>query len=150
MNLDLASMENAIGHLQEALDMYDSDLYERMPEHMPQLKRLLRSAAIQAFEYTYELTFKMIRRHLAHSLQNSEMLNSMSFHNIIRKAYGHNIVRSELAVWLEYRRCRGITSHTYDDAKAQAVFEQIPGFLDEARHVLTCLQELNKANDRYN
>jgi len=54
-------------------------------------------------------------------------------------------------VWREYRRNRGTTSHTYNEEKAQEVFESVPDFLQDARYLLNRLQERSEAlGDSYN
>ncbi len=139
MRLELTPLQKAISQLGGSLDMYNSELAESMPE----TKKYFRSATIQAFEYTYELTFKMIKRRIVMSLQNPKEIDDMTFNDIIRVAHGKDIAKSDVSVWCEYRKRRGITSHTYDEDKAQKVFESAVNFLDEARYVLYRLQELN-------
>lgn len=68
----------------------------------------------------------------------------MTFNDIMQTAYGKGMVKSDVSAWCEYRKKRGITSQTYDEDKAQKVFESAVSFLDEARYVLDRLQELNK------
>lgn len=139
MSLELASLESAVAQLEEALHYYDSDLAARDPA----LKMQLRAAAIQAFEFTYELSFKMIKRHLEMASANPAQLDEMSFNEIMREAFRVGLVPSELSVWKQYRKNRGTTSHTYDKAKAQKVFESVPAFLHEARYLLDQLRKRN-------
>ena len=141
MSLDLTPLENAVAQMEEALDMCDSEL----ARSDPRLKRHLRAAVIQAFEFTYELSYKMLKRYLKLSSANPAGIEDMSFSNLIREASGKALVCSDLPVWLEYRRNRGITSHTYNEDKAQEVFEGASDFLQEARYLLTQLQERNKS-----
>lgn len=140
MKLDLTSLEKAVSQLEGSLDMYNSELAESVPD----TKKYFRSATIQAFEYTYELAFKMVKRRIAASLGNPKEVNDMTFNDMIRTAYGKNIVKSDVSVWCEYRKKRGTASHTYDEDKAQKVFESAVHFLDEARYILYRLQELNE------
>ena len=120
--------------------MYNSELAESVPN----TKKYFRSATIQAFGYTYELAFKMVKRRIAISLGNPKEVDDMTFNDTIRTAYGKNIVKSDVFVWCEYRRKRETASHTYDEDKAQEVFESAVRFLDEARYILYRLQELNE------
>ena len=139
MKIDLIPLEKASIQLKGSIDMYNSEL----AKSMPYTKKYFRAATIQAFEYTYELTFKMIKRYITISLNNPAEIDDMTFNDIIRVAYGKNIVRSDVSVWCEYRKKRGITSHTYNEEKAQKVFESAKKFLDETRYALCRLQELN-------
>ena len=141
MRLDLTPLDAAIAQLEEALEYHDSDLAARDPA----LKLHLRAAAIQAFEFTYELSFKMVTRHLEQVSANPAQFDKMSFSAIMREAFGRGLVQSELAVWKFYRMLRGTTSHTYDASKAQTVFESVPGFLREARFLRDQLQQRNES-----
>lgn len=143
MRLYLTPLDNAIAQLEEALEYHGSDLASRDAA----LKRHLRAAAIQAFEFTYELSFKMIKRHLEESSENPGQFDEMSFSTIMREAFQRGLVQSELSVWKEYRRLRGTTSHTYDEDKARAVFENVPNFLREARYLRNQLQQRNESLD---
>ena len=139
MKLDLTPLSDAIAQLEEALDYHGSDLASRDPA----LKLHLRAAAIQAFEFTYELSFKMVKRHLEQASENPAQLDEMTFNAIMREAFRRGLVRSELSIWKKYRKNRGTTSHTYNRDKAQVVFESVPGFLQEARYLRNQLQRRN-------
>ncbi|MCY4583997.1 MAG: HI0074 family nucleotidyltransferase substrate-binding subunit [Chloroflexi bacterium] len=143
MKLDLTPLENAVAQLEEALDIYNSDLAS---DH-PHLKRHLRAAVIQAFEFTYELSFRMLRRYLELVSANPAEIDQLVFNDVIREAYSQALLRSELREWLEFRRNRGTTSHAYNEEKAQEVFESVPEFLREARYLLDRLHERNESLD---
>ena len=143
MTLDLISLESAIAQLRQALNSYNDDVIQNNPIY----KKQMRSAVIQAFEFTYESTFKMIVRYLNASSHGTMNVNIISFNNIIREAYKKTIIGSDLSIWKKYRQKRCITSHTYDEDKAQDVFGIAPEFLVEAQHVLSSLQELNRSLD---
>ena len=137
MKLDLTPLEDAVAQLEEALDVYHSDL----ALNHPRLKRHLRAAVIQAFEFTYELSFRMLRRYLEFASANPAEIDELVFNDVVREAYRQSLLRSELPEWLEFRRNRGTTSHTYNEEKAQEVFESVPNFLQEARYLLNRLHE---------
>ena len=143
MSLDLTSLEDAVAQLSDALDMYGSDLVGNHPE----LRKHLRASAIQAFEFTYELSFKMIKRYLKTTMANPAAIGDMEFDQVIREAYGMNLLLSDVSSWRGHRAHRGATSHTYDESKAQEVFEGASGFLDEARYLLNQLQARNRPLD---
>ena len=143
MALDLSPLEAAVMQLEEALEIHDSEL----ALSDPRLKRHLRAAVIQAFEFTYELSFRMLRRYLELASPNPAEIDGLVFNEIIRESYRQALVRSELPVWREYRRNRGTTSHTYNEEKAQEVFESVPDFLRDARYLLNRLRERSEALD---
>ena len=137
MALDLSPLDNAVTQLEEALEIYDSEL----ALSDPRLKRHLRAAVIQAFEFTYELSFRMLRRYLELASPNPSEIDGLVFNDVVREAYKQSLLRSELPEWLEFRRNRGTTSHTYNEEKAQEVFESVPDFFQEARYLLNRLHE---------
>lgn len=143
MSLDLSSLENAIVQLREVLDLCDSEVARDNPMY----GKHWRTAAVKSFEYTYELSLKMLGRHMELASHSPTEIKQMSFSGMIREAYGKGLVRSDLAFWRAYRKSRGTTSHTYNESKAQEILEDIPDFLDEARYLLSRLQEKNSQID---
>ena len=143
MRLDLTPLDDAIAQLEEALEFHGSDLASRNPA----LKLQLRAAAIQAFEFTYELSFKMLKRHLEQASENPDRFDQASFSDIMREAFQRGLVQSELPVWKDYRKQRSTTSHTYDGEKARVVFERVPDFLREARYLRDQLRQRNETLD---
>ncbi len=131
--LDLSSLKQAISQLEEALEIYDSELMEAAPR----LKRHMRAAVIQAFKFTYDLSFKMIKRYLERAAANLGEVDEMSFNDVIREASTQSLVQAELVVWREYSRNRGATSRTYNEQNAQEVLHGVPDFLTESRYLLT-------------
>jgi len=138
--LDLTPLEKAIVRMEEALDLCEA----RFEPPDPRLKWLLCAGAIQAFGFTYELSFKMIKRHLATSSVNPAEIDAMTFSGVVREAFRQGLVKSEPREWLAFREQRGTTSHTYDEEKAQQVFEAIPCFLTEVRFLRDELKRRNK------
>ena len=143
MKLDLTPLEDAVAQLEEALDIYHSDVASADPR----LKRHLRAAAIQAFEFTYELSVGMTKRYLEQVSANPAEIDELSFQDLIRRAGQQGLVRSELEAWMRYRANRGTTSHTYNEERAERVFQGIPEFLEEVRHLLRELQARNELLD---
>jgi len=95
---------------------------------------------LSAFEFTYELAHKMIKRYLRLAHPSPDVIQDISFPDLIRTACEYNLLRSDLSAWKEYRKQRGTTSHTYDPTQAEAVFKKIPEFLAEAKYLLTALR----------
>lgn len=143
MKLDLSPLEDAVAQLGDGLVQYDSDIVREFP----QIRNQMRTGAIQAFEFTYELSVGMIKRYLEQVSANPAEIDELSFKNLIRRAAQQGLVRSELEAWLRYRANRGTTSHTYNEARAERVFRGIPEFLEEARYLLKELQAKNDLLD---
>jgi nucleotidyltransferase substrate binding protein (TIGR01987 family) len=136
MKLDLSSLQKAIAQMEEALAFCNSDLAKsdsRLALH-------LRAAAIQAFEFSYELSYKTLKRYLEETEPNPSAVEEMTFNELVRRGYELGLLQAEIAEWKEFRKDRGTTSHTYDEAKAQDVFATIPAFLEEAKFLLSQIQ----------
>jgi nucleotidyltransferase substrate binding protein (TIGR01987 family) len=135
--LDTTSLSSAIEQIEESLQYYHSNLVQADEK----LALLLRAATIQAFEFTYELSLKMLKRYLELAAIESPEIDLMSFQNLIRTGCEHGLLLSDVAQWKQYRHDRSLTRHTYDQEKAMAVFKNIPEFLKEAKYLL---EQLNK------
>ena len=82
----------------------------------------VRDAVIQRFEYSYELCWKIITRQLEMDSATPAGFDGMSFKDLFREAAVKGLVDNP-EDWFEYRRKRNITSHTYDEKKAEEVYE---------------------------
>ena len=143
MKLDLSPLDNAVAQLGESLVLYDSDIVRQYPI----IRNQMRAGAIQAFEFTYELSVRMIKRYLEQVSANPAEVDLLDFRNLLRMAGSQGLLRSELDAWMRYRASRGITSHTYNEERAEQVFQGIPEFLEDARHLLNQLQDKNELLD---
>ncbi len=137
MKLDLTSFDRAVFQLNQSISYYESDLAKQDKG----VKLQFRMACIQAFEYTYELSYKMLKRYLEMSEPTSEIIDSMSFPELIRTGSERGLLKSDWSCWKQYREVRNITAHTYNDSKAEAAFSIIPDFLIEAEYLLQKLKE---------
>lgn len=103
----------------------------------------LRDAVIQRFEYTYELAWKMLKRHLEHVVPDPARIDGLSFRELIREGAERSIVATPEA-WFEYRHQRNLTSHAYNSAAAQTVYQTALGFREAARALLAELERRNE------
>jgi len=134
MPLDLTSLENAVSRLREGLARIRTSPGDSQ----------LRDGLIQRFEFTYELSHKMLKRHLEQAAANPQAYDAADFQYLIRSANEQGLLLSDWPVWRRFRELRAKTSHTYDEAVAQDVAAEIPSFLDEATHLLRALQARNR------
>jgi nucleotidyltransferase substrate binding protein (TIGR01987 family) len=140
--IDLTSLQKAIAQLETAIDYTQSDLAKSDET----VALLFRAAAIQAFEYTYELSVKMLRRYLEATEASPSAVQQYTYNELLRRAYALGLVQEELMVWKQFRTNRGTTSHGYDEDKAQVVFDAIPEFLAEAIYVYSQIENRQQAN----
>jgi len=100
----------------------------------------LRDAVIQRFEYSFELSWKMLRRVLAHELPVPSEATTMSYRDLIREAARRGFL-DEPESWFVYREQRNLTSHIYDGEKAGEVYSTALEFLPAANELLSRLRE---------
>ena len=101
----------------------------------------VRDAAIQRFEYTYELAWKMLKRHLDES-EGAAAVDPLSRKDLFRLGGERGIVEN-VEAWLAYHRARNETSHTYDENKAEQVYEVARQFAGDAEKLLRELERRN-------
>lgn len=131
MTLELTPLEKSIASLNEALQEHAKD----------EENDFVRDASIQRFEFTYDLSHKMLKRFLEMTSANPAELDKISFQDLIRTGDEKGLLLNGWDVWIGYRKARNITSHTYDEAKAAEVFAIIPDFYEESKFLLEKLQE---------
>jgi nucleotidyltransferase substrate binding protein (TIGR01987 family) len=132
MKIDVSTLQKAIAQGREAIAYYE----KQVSSGELGLALHIRAGAIQAFEFTYELSLKILKRYLAeHHLSPTEV-SALSFNDLIRKGLEVGVLNAELVQWKEFRKDCDTTSHTYDETKAVEVYTSIPMFLDEAQFLV--------------
>ena len=120
--LDISPFTKAVSRLEEGLEQYsrhaDNDIY--------------RDALIQRFEFTYELSHKMLKRYLEMTAASADLIDQMSFAALIRTGSEQGLLLCDWSQWRLYREKRSKTSHTYNEEMAQDVVAVIPDFLRDA------------------
>lgn len=134
--LDYSSFANAIAQLEKSL------VYAHSPAALADagLREQLHNSVLQCFKFTYELSWKMLKRYLEATEPSPADLDLGTFQSLIRLGNERGLLRSDWHLWKTYRQARTDSSHTYDVAKAEAVFAIAPDFLAEAQVLLTTLQ----------
>jgi nucleotidyltransferase substrate binding protein (TIGR01987 family) len=134
--LDLSSMEKAVKALDVALHIYDRN---PLPADDPE-KVVLRDGVIQRFEFTYELSWKMLKRYLEeYGLERPDRLSNR---DLFRVGYEQELI-DDPEKWFLYLRMRNQTSHVYDEAKATEVFQAARRFLPDVKSLLQRLMDRN-------
>ena len=129
--IDLTPMQKAVARLAEGLTAHQAE----------PTNALLRDGLIQRFEFTYDLTAKILRRVLAARSDSPPEIDRMSFPTLMRTAFEQGYVGETWPIWLDFRKNRNVTSHTYDETLAGQVAAAIPPFLTHVRALLERLQE---------
>ena len=132
--LDIISLKKSVNSLKESLDEYNKN----------QNNSFVRDSVIQRFEYSYELSFKFLKRYLEETSHFPEEISQLSFQHIIRTANEQNLLLNDLTAWNRYRQMRNVTSHCYDENEAEKIIALIPFFYDEAVFLLEKLLNLTQ------
>ena len=133
--ITLTPLHKALAQLREALAFWG----ERANDDP--LKPHLRSAVIQSFEYSYELSVRAARRVLVERSLAADLVADLSFNELLRKALDAGFPMP-LDAWRRWRDMRNGTSHADDEQRADAVALTAPEFLLDANVLLAHLDRL--------
>ncbi len=97
------------------------------------------TASIQAFEYTYELYWKILRKVLIQVYGVSDLTGSARV--VFQKAAELNLIK-DLDFWIACIDKRNETVHTYEETAALELYNFLPNFLQELEQAIIKLQEL--------
>lgn len=141
MVFDCTSLRDAIAALKTSLAYLESPLAED-----PGVKDQFRAASILAFEFTYELAFKFMKRQLEQIESAPALVDEMTFMQVVRAAAEAGLL-PDVARFHTYREARNITSHSYDRAKAVRIVAELPRFAEDVAYLLDRLEQRNRASD---
>ena len=128
--LDLSSLNKALERLNEGYERYLLDVRDLQ----------IRDGLIQRYEFTYEISHKMLKRHLEMTSPNPEIFDAMPFADLIRTGNELSLLKSNWSSWKLFREMRAKSSHTYDEDIALAVIQVIPTFIEEVRYLARQLE----------
>ena len=132
--INLEPLAKALEQLQTSLRYARSDLAASDKD----LAKQFRAAAIQAFEYTFEISIRMLRRRLETILPGPEV-ERLPYRDMLRVAAEKNFIDNP-AAWFRFRAMRNNTSHSYDEIKAEQLAAMLPEFADQAAKLLNQLR----------
>jgi nucleotidyltransferase substrate binding protein (TIGR01987 family) len=102
----------------------------------------LRDAVIQRFEYTYEISWKMMKRKIEMEAASPPSIDALSFKDLLREAAEKGLI-ADIEPWFEYREARNRTSHSYDEESAKQVYETALHFLEDSKLLFKKIEEKN-------
>ncbi|MDI9332382.1 MAG: HI0074 family nucleotidyltransferase substrate-binding subunit [Alphaproteobacteria bacterium] len=110
--LDLGPLKRAIDRLSEGWSRYQQDTTDVQ----------IRDGLIQRFEFTYEISHKMLKRCLEAMSANPVEFDDMGFQDLIPSGHVQNLLLGAWPQWKLYCEMRAKTSHTYDEDVALEAF----------------------------
>ena len=139
MPIILDGLSNAIAGLE--LVLARTDAAERSAELDEILLRAAKSGVVKHFEFTYELSWRFIRRWLEANV-GAGAADGVTRHELFRLGHEYRLL-NQVEPWMVYHRARNLTSHTYRQDTAEDVYRVIPSFLADAKSLLAALEERN-------
>lgn len=95
----------------------------------------VRDAAIQRFEFTFELFWKTLQAYCR--LQGVEANSPRAS---LREAFRLRLLDDD-SQYMAMLQSRNLASHTYEEAMAEAIYATLPAFADGMRTTITRLRE---------
>jgi nucleotidyltransferase substrate binding protein (TIGR01987 family) len=134
--LDISSLIKAYEFFSNALKT--ADIYEsRFSKEIFYTEELVRAGVIQHFEYTYELSWKMMKRFME---IDEGRLKGFTNRALLRRA-GELELIDDFHKWREFHEARNLTSHTYDEETAEKVYAAAKEFDVYVEKLISNLKE---------
>jgi len=102
-----------------------------------------RDATIQRFEYTFELSWKILKRHI--SMETG--INEYTIKNIFRTAAKQGLI-THVDAWFDYLKARNLTSHTYNELTADETYAFAKQFVNDADYLIAQLEKIYGNTDQ--
>ncbi len=112
----VADLQKALVKLKEAVAAPDTELN--------------RDATIQRFEFTFELSWKVM-----HAILVDNGIETYGPKNTFREAAKLGVIESP-EEWFEFLQDRNLTTHKYDEATAERIYQTAKAFVAHAAKLL--------------
>lgn len=127
VDLDIENLRNAYESLKKAYQFYSEGTGNS------DINDMYADSCVKRFEYTYETTWKTMKKYFKLVYNKSE--EELTMNNIFRYMEGYGFAESWLR-WKEYNTQRNNTAHEYNFKKAGKLIQIIPDFLDDVKFLL--------------
>ena len=138
--LDITSLKNALAAFERIAAVYQQEAEKQGELHAAQddIIEGLRAGLIQAFEFTYELCWKFMKRWLEYNVSR-EAVDGIPRRELFRIAAENSLV-TDVKKWFGFHDERNRTSHIYDEEVAEEVHKSALEFLPYAKDFLSRLE----------
>ncbi len=126
--LQVEPLEKALDQLRTGLELAEKD-----PSN-----ELLRDGVIQRFEFTFELSWKLLKRYL--EIYGLERLDAYTNKDFFRAGHEQAMIR-DAEPWLEYLKMRNLAAHVYNEEIAREVYQTARDLVQDAAFLLDKLKE---------
>ena len=128
--IDISALIKAYNRLKEAL-FYSNAMDTSYPIE------LKKTAAIQCFEFVYELSWKMMKRVL---YEKGIVVNSPK--DSFREAFKESLI-DDAEKWFKFQEFRNLTVHTYDEEIVEEIYAILPEFAKEVELFINNLEKFS-------
>jgi nucleotidyltransferase substrate binding protein (TIGR01987 family) len=104
------NFQNALKTLEEGIEL----------SHKRELSKLEKQGIIQGFEFTHELSWKVLKDFL----EDRGNLDIYGSKDAVRESFQLGIIDNG-DIWMGMIKDRNLSSHTYDEAQADAIVQRI-------------------------
>jgi nucleotidyltransferase substrate binding protein (TIGR01987 family) len=137
--LQLESLQKAIQSLKAVLERaQDEELAAKIDDIT---RYAIKAGAIQNFEFTYELSWKFMKRWLENSL-GTTYVDGVSRRELFRFAAENRLIE-DVDQWMIYHQARNIMSHTYNEERAEELYAIAIIFAADAEKLLHQIEAHN-------
>jgi nucleotidyltransferase substrate binding protein (TIGR01987 family) len=140
MKLDLSSLRKAVESLEKTSKVANDRGF--MAKLNPDQADTIRAGVIQNFEFTYEVCWKFIQRWIRQNMTPEDADYPRTRKELFRMAARYGLIADPL-LWFAYGDARNLITHTYDEEKAESVYEIALKFIADAKYLLERLEEHN-------
>lgn len=139
MALELDSLKNAVSALKAVLTKSDdADLMGGLDNIV---QNAIKSGVIQHFEFTYELSWKFIKRWLETNISPTTA-DGVTRRELFRLAAENRLI-VDVDDWMRHHDARNQTAHTYNPEIAETVYLATHDFARDAQRLLEALEARN-------
>ena len=131
MKIEISSLKNALDTVKESVDILKNNREEY-------LRTSLEDSLVKRFEYTLELSKKMMKKILKKFYDKPE--EELTVNNIFRFMYGLNFI-SNTESWRNYHEKRNNTAHEYNLEKSRKLLELIPDFINDVEELINNIEK---------
>ena len=131
MSIDLSNLKSALKTLKSSIDTLDENKTCSFSD-------MLEDSCIKRFEYTLEISRKLMKRVLKKIYGKTE--EELTVNNVFRFMQGYKFIPN-WENWREYYEKRNNTAHEYNLEKSRKLIEIIPDFINDTEILVKNLEE---------
>ena len=139
MPLELSSLKKAVSALADVLAKSDDAGFMGSLDDVA--RNAIKAGVIQHFEFTYELSWKFIKRWLEMNVSPTAA-DGVTRRELFRLGAENRLI-DDVEQWMRYQEARNLTSHTYEPEIAERVYNTAHDFARDAARLLAAIEERN-------